>query len=442
MNPHLKITRQLLELALQDLERPHPFAYERVGFFSCRQISDESNPILLCYDYHSIEDNDYIEDDEVGARINGKVIRDAMGRAISQDSAQLWVHTHGRKRSTTPSPVDRIGGADVLRSLVNAKSNRHHGWIVISESAVSGEIHIPKKAPLEVSDLTVVGMSMMMSRSGGSRHQVYRTHPNSDDRQGFLGREAPRVFAQSRIGIVGYGGGGSHVGQQLAHIGFKNVLVFDRDVFQESNLTRLVGSLDADVRDQTLKTRIAERTFTGIRPDSNFERYDNWWQENREELSRCDVVFSCVDRFERKRDLEYFCRSRMIPLIDIGMKVVQTDGSSPAIYGQVTLSMPGEICLRCLNVTTEKNLANEAADYGAGPQPQVVWPNGVLASTGVGIAVQLLTAWAGEDLPPLRLDYNGKLGSLTPAGILSSQASIRCSHFSHLDLGDPRLVSL
>lgn len=124
------------------------------------------------------------------------------------------------------------------------------------------------------------------------------------------------------------------------------------------------------------------------------------------------------------------------------MKVTQIDGSSPAIFGQVTLSMPGELCLRCLNVTTEKNLANEAADYGAGPQPQVVWPNGVLASTAVGLVVQLLTAWGGKDLPPLRLDYNGKLGSLTTAGILSAQGSIRCSHYSHLDLGDPRLVAL
>jgi hypothetical protein len=36
----------------------------------------------------------------------------------------------------------------------------------------------------------------------------------------------------------------------------------------------------------------------------------------------------------------------------------------------------------------------EAEKYGAaGSRPQVVWPNGVLASTAVGLAVQLLTPW-------------------------------------------------
>jgi hypothetical protein len=49
-------------------------------------------------------------------------------------------------------------------------------------------------------------------------------------------------------------------------------------------------------------------------------------------------------------------------------------------------------CLRCMGIICDDVLERER--YGAaGGRPQVVWPNGMLASAAVGIAVQLLTPW-------------------------------------------------
>jgi hypothetical protein len=43
-------------------------------------------------------------------------------------------------------------------------------------------------------------------------------------------------------------------------------------------------------------------------------------------------------------------------------------------------------------------LAAEAARHGdAGGRPQVVWPNGALASTAVGLAVDLVTGWTRKN---------------------------------------------
>ena len=61
---------------------------------------------------------------------------------------------------------------------------------------------------------------------------------------------------------------------------------------------------------------------------------------------------------------------------------------------------PGGPCLRCCGLITDKRLEQEAERYGAaGERPQVVWPNGVLASTAVGLLAQLLTPWFPR--PPL-----------------------------------------
>lgn len=71
-------------------------------------------------------------------------------------------------------------------------------------------------------------------------------------------------------------------------------------------------------------------------------------------------------------------------------------------------------CLRCLGLLSERELAEEAAQSGGyagfGPAPQVVWSNGVLASTAVGVAVDLLTGWNRVAAPSPRLQYLGNTG--------------------------------
>ena len=51
--------------------------------------------------------------------------------------------------------------------------------------------------------------------------------------------------------------------------------------------------------------------------------------------------------------------------------------------------------------------AKEAQRYGAaGSRPQVVWPNGVLASLAVGTVARMLTPWH-RCVPPAYLEYDG-----------------------------------
>jgi len=65
---------------------------------------------------------------------------------------------------------------------------------------------------------------------------------NRYDRQSFLGSDSQIKIEACTIGVVGLGGGGSHIVQQLAHIGFQNYVLYDVDVVQETNLNRLIGA--------------------------------------------------------------------------------------------------------------------------------------------------------------------------------------------------------
>jgi molybdopterin/thiamine biosynthesis adenylyltransferase len=261
----------------------------------------------------------------------------------------------------------------------------------------------------------------------------------NSSRQSFLGPDAQKIFAECRVAIVGLGGGGSHIVQQLAHVGFLNFVLFDPDTIEEHNLNRLIGGTLADARkmEPTPKVEIAARMIRGLQPEASIELHQQRWQEAPAALQACDLVFGCLDGIRERNELQVCVRRFLIPWIDVGLDVHTVAPEPPQMAGQVVLTTPDGPCLRCLGVITEQNLADEATDYGqAGIRPQVVWANGVLASAAVGLAVELLTNWTKTPRPLVWLSYEGNHGTLGPHRLLPYvDLSRACPHFSQAELG-------
>jgi len=258
-------------------------------------------------------------------------------------------------------------------------------------------------------------------------------------RQSFLGPDSQTVLASTVVGVVGLGGGGSHIVQHLAHLGFHNFVLYDRDHVEESNLNRLIGATCADAVADTSKLAVALRIIHGLDPAAEVDGHSARWQDEPGSLRRCDLVFGCVDSFSERDQLEATCRRHMIPLIDIGLDIAIVGDEPPLMGGQVILSMPGEPCMRCLGFLTEDLLAKEASNYGdAGPRPQVVFGNSVLASAAVAIVVDLLTDWTRQLRHVVYLEYRGNEQVLRPhprakdKGIAST-----CPHYPLTDVGTP-----
>jgi hypothetical protein len=260
-------------------------------------------------------------------------------------------------------------------------------------------------------------------------------------RQSFLGDGAQGVIERAVVGIAGLGGGGSHIVQQLAHIGFQNYALVDPDVAEDVNWNRLVGATANDFTGGILKIEIAERVIKGLCPRALVEAFPQRWQDTPDALRVCDIIFGCVDGFGERRELEAFARRHMIPLIDIGMDVHRVGVEPPRMGGQVILSMPGGPCMFCLGFLNERALTREAERYGgAGPRPQVVWPNGVLASTAVGIAIDLLTDWSRSLRDVVYMSYDGNKGTVQPHIRLQYPGEKVCNHYPLSEVGDPALA--
>ena len=259
-------------------------------------------------------------------------------------------------------------------------------------------------------------------------------------RQSFLGPNSKEILAGLRIAIAGLGGGGSHVAQQLAHVGVGHYRLMDPQIIEASNLNRLVGATKQDVDDQTPKVEIARRTIKGIRPWATVEPAQKNWQEVDHLIRDSHVLFGCVDGYQERQYLEGAARRFGIPYVDIGMDVTEIAKGVFAVAGQMIMTRPGSPCLRCLGFLTDDRLSEEENRYGdAGVNPQVVWTNGMLASLAVGTFIKLVTPWFEAKEPYVWLELDGNSQTVTasrqPEYLLKGPV---CPHYDGKDdLGDP-----
>jgi molybdopterin-synthase adenylyltransferase len=125
------------------------------------------------------------------------------------------------------------------------------------------------------------------------------------------------------------------------------------------------------------------------------------------------------------------------------MDVHSLEEGTHEIYGQLILSMPGCSCLRCVGFITEEKLTEEGQAYGkAGHRPQVIWPNGVLASAAVGIAVDLLTNWSGKVAGLVYMEYRGSSQTIKPSPVAKALCGASCGHYPLSDCGDRRFKAV
>lgn len=256
------------------------------------------------------------------------------------------------------------------------------------------------------------------------------------DRQSFLEADSDERLRNVTVGLVGLGGGGSHVALQLAHLGVGNYVVADEDFVEDTNLNRLVGATWDDVANKCLKVDIAIRVIRGVMPNARIQRVPTKWQLSAAQLKACDVIIGGLDSISAKDELDAFCKRFLIPYIDMGMDVHPL-GEKYMISGQVILTSPGGPCLRCLGLVNDDILGDEQRRYGAaGSKPQVVWPNGVLASTAVGLFTQLICPWHAKAMETAYLVYDGNRGILNESPRLK-HINGQCPHRLPAETGDP-----
>lgn len=158
MNVHTKIARALLDSVYADLERPHAFAHERVGFLFAGATAFGRDLVLTCREYGPVADEDYIDNRRVGAMMGSAAIRKALQHSYQSKSVALHVHVHGHHGRPSFSGVDLSENAKFVPNFFNVSPQRPHGAIVLSYDAMRGNLWLRRDAdPIPVSRFSVIG---------------------------------------------------------------------------------------------------------------------------------------------------------------------------------------------------------------------------------------------------------------------------------------------
>src|SRR6202790_2918469 len=241
------------------------------------------------------------------------------------------------------------------------------------------------------------------------------------DRQiALFGAEGQAKLKEALVAVVGLGGLGSHVCQQLAYLGVRQFTVVDDDDVEDTNLNRLIGASPDDIGGP--KTAVAERVITQIQPDAIVQIVGQKLPHTEIDsaLDSAHYVLGCLDSDYPRMLLNDLASALHIPYID------SASGTGLETYGcRIVVAGSSRGCLHCLNLLDQTEIRRaqmgpaelevEAQIYGVPvgelrrSGPSVVPVNGVVSSLAV---TEFMVMATGLREPKKHLVYRGDSGTV------------------------------
>lgn len=241
-----------------------------------------------------------------------------------------------------------------------------------------------------------------------------------------FGKEGQAKLSAAHAAVVGVGGLGTHVAEQLAFLGVGRISLIDPEELSTTNRNRYVGTRHTDPIPGSKKVLLSARLINEIDPSIHVATVAESFVSTAgfQAITSANYAFGCLDSEGGRLVLNELCLAYTVTLIDLASDVVPGD---PIEYGGRVCTVLGDNgCLMCRGLIdlaeAQGDLANDGERkareriYGvdqanlANSGPSVVSINAVVASLGV---TEFLVASTGLRLPAPLLYYRGTRGIVT-----------------------------
>lgn len=340
------------------------------------------------------------------AELQPAYLVDLTVRARRAGAGLVLVHTHPFDSATPNFSAIDDAGEEPLRAFLEARlPGRTHAAMVVSHGGVQAR-ELGAGPAIEV---IAVGADM---RRLSPRSSACASVSTVFDRQvrafGAAGQEA---LAALEVGVVGVGGTGSVVAQELALLGVRRFVLVDPDRLEATNRNRVFGA--APALEGCLKTRVAAANIERVNPAAEVEAIDAdvLTAAAADRLAQTDFIFLCTDSHASRAMVAQLAYQHLVPTVDMGVSIgVGSTGTVEEVTGRIQMLSPGLACLVCSGALSAEAIRRElmtpeqrAADpyfRGAGePQPAVASLNATAASLAVSMFMAAVTG------APLRARY-------------------------------------
>ncbi len=387
---------------------------EQFAFAHTRSIRLSPEPVVEVVDIELIDGRD-VNFDDSGWHLADDALDRVHNAAIIGGYGLIEFHNH-QLGPPAFSRTDEAGLGPMAAYVTSLMPDRPYGAGVYAGGRVHVEHWIRRSQDVfreGFRSVSIIGDQLRLVNG-----TPLITSERLSRQENVLGPSGAQTLAGLRIAVVGAGGTGSYAALTLAYLGIRDMLVFDDDLVETSNLNRLIAAGHADLgapKNLVTRRRIREIdpalhvvAMGGIEPHGDHP-----------ELDDVDLIIGCVDHDGPRDMLNQVAVETATPYIDIATGIL-TEPAPMCIGGRVAFVSPGGPCLHCLGELDageisrwSKSPTQQALDrqHGYGTQaanPAIVHLNGLV----VNAAIAELVAWIAGHRPPaqfLDIDLSGGL---------------------------------
>jgi proteasome lid subunit RPN8/RPN11 len=406
------LANEIAELAAEHIET--------AGVLLATVAGSKATSRLLAREFHPVPNSAYKRRTAYEMEITSDGYVRALSRAETLGAIAIWFHTHpGPNAIPLASTYDAIVDLQLNETFRARTGSPYYGALIVSPGHKPGSIQFSGYLQAEgqeqtpITRLWSVGDRFRLMHSYGT--PIKAAYEDQFDRNvRAFGGAIQEALGELKIGIVGCGGTGSAVVEQLARLGVNNFVLLDPDELSLSNTTRVYGSCPADVGKE--KIQVAEKNIQHINPKAHVSamKASVMNVDALDLLSNCDVLFGCTDDNAGRMALSRFSTYLLCPLIDCGIKISSdAHGKISGIDGRVTVQTPGVGCLVCRSRIDMKRAGAEMLspgerkkleDEGYAPalgqiEPAVVTFTTTVASAAISELLERLIGYGPEPRP-------------------------------------------
>ena len=224
---------------------------------------DEGRTTLLARELDLLSDEDFPPGEHGYRQIAAAALARLGNRAYEEGLGLLTLHSHPRATDRVALSGDDLEGhRRVFPYLQDIVGGRPVGGIALGAQSADGEIWLSSEQIHRLECIEVIGERMETLRPGPAPRAAL-TRDRYDRQVRLFGAEGQARLKAMSVAVVGVGGGGSLIVEQLAHLGVGEIIAVDFDRVAEHNLSRIVGARAKDGRRGTKKVEVARSLVSG-----------------------------------------------------------------------------------------------------------------------------------------------------------------------------------
>jgi molybdopterin/thiamine biosynthesis adenylyltransferase/proteasome lid subunit RPN8/RPN11 len=319
---------------------------EQAAFLLCSRSLTAYETRLLVRKVLPVTPEEVICASETQMEIAPQSFMRAMKQADALGLSFVFVHSHP-DGAIRHSPQDDETERSLFRTAyirVGTKGAVHGSLVLSSRHRPQGRVWHPDASTSPMHVIRVIGNQFSFYRTT----QETNTNTRVFDRQiRAFGSEIQVVLGCLHVGVVGNGGTGSAVAEQLIRLGIGKLSVYDSQALEPSNVTRVYGSGAGDVGRPKVEIVRDHATCIGLNAEVVPFPADITQRLIAESLRDCDIIFGCTDDEWGRSILCRIATDYCIPVFDMGVKIDSHEGRIASVEGRVTTLAPGTACLLC-----------------------------------------------------------------------------------------------